>query len=200
MAWNVTGRSVELCSCEMFCPCWLGPEKEPDKGFCAGAFVWDIEAGESNGVNLQGTQVALRADWPGNFFAGGATARLFIGESATADQQRELEAIFSGKSGGPTEPLWDAVIDEWLPVAVAPIAITWGENPTVRIGSAADLKWEPLKDPTGKTTTVQGAAAMAAFGLETMDLASSAGSQWSDSDLQTLEGDSGTVHQFDWSS
>ena len=64
MAWNVSGRSVELCNCEMMCPCWLGPEKEPDKGWCAGAFAWDIQAGESNGVDLGGTKVAFRADWP----------------------------------------------------------------------------------------------------------------------------------------
>ena len=54
MAWSVNGRSIELCNCEMFCPCWLGPEKEPDKGWCAGAFVWEIGSGESNGVDLGG--------------------------------------------------------------------------------------------------------------------------------------------------
>ena len=30
MAWQVTGRSMEMCNCKQFCPCWLGPEGEPD--------------------------------------------------------------------------------------------------------------------------------------------------------------------------
>ena len=32
MSWKVSGRSIELCSCKMLCPCWLGPDGEPDKG------------------------------------------------------------------------------------------------------------------------------------------------------------------------
>ena len=30
MGWQLSGRSVELCSCKMLCPCWLGPEGSPD--------------------------------------------------------------------------------------------------------------------------------------------------------------------------
>ena len=200
MAWKLSGRSVELCNCEMMCPCWLGPEKEPDKGWCAGALAWDIQAGESNGVDLGGTKVAFRADWPNNFFAGEATARLYIDGAASSDQRRELDAIFSGKAGGHLEGLWGAVIEDWLPTQDTSIEIEWGETPTIKVGSVADLTMHPLQDANGKRTTVQGAAAMAAFGVESMDLASSAGNTRSDPDLRPLEGDSGTLHEFNWSS
>ena len=97
MAWQLSGRSMELCSCKMLCPCWLGPEGTPDEGWCAGAFGFDIQSGSSDGVDLGGTKVALAAEWPGNFFGGNGTARLYIGDSASDAQRRELEAIFSGK-------------------------------------------------------------------------------------------------------
>ncbi len=200
MAWTVSGRSVELCNCEMMCPCWLGPEKEPDKGWCASGFAWDIQTGESNGVDLGGTKVAFRADWPNNFFAGEGTARLYIDEAASSDQRQELDAIFRGQAGGPIEGLWSAVIGDWLPTQETSIEIEWGETPTIKVGSVADLTMHPLKDANGKRATVQGAAAMAAFQIESMELASSAGNTWSDPDLRPLEGDSGTLHEFNWSS
>jgi hypothetical protein len=58
----------------------------------------------------------------------------------------------------------------------------------------------PMKDQAGKTANVRGAAAMAAFQSESMDLASSKGSRWSDPDLRPWEGDSGTLHTLNWSS
>ncbi len=76
MPWQISGQSMEFCSCKMLCPCWLGPEGEPDEGWCAGAFGFDVQRGDSDGVDLSGTTVALTAEWPGNFFAGEGKARL----------------------------------------------------------------------------------------------------------------------------
>ena len=42
------------------------------------AFSFDIEKGQSDGVDLSGTRVALAADWPGNFFHGNGTGRLYL--------------------------------------------------------------------------------------------------------------------------
>jgi hypothetical protein len=143
--------------------------------------------------------VALRADWPNNFFHGQAKARLYI-DAGDAAQREQLDAIFRGQSGGPTEALFSAVISEWLPTEEAEIEVDWGESPTMKVGSVGNVTMQRLKDDTGKPTSLQGAAAMAGFQLETMDLASSAGSEWSDPDLRPLEGDSGTLHEFSWSS
>ncbi len=109
MAWSIRGRSLELCNCKQFCPCWLGPTGEPDQGWCGAAFGYDIKEGTSDGVDLGGCQVALGFEWPGNFFEGNGSARLYVDESASAEQRRELEAIFGGKKGGPLEAVWDAM-------------------------------------------------------------------------------------------
>ncbi len=69
MAWRMTGQLHELCSCNMWCPCWLGPEIEPDQGWCGGAILLDIEQGVSDGVNLDGCKAVWLGDWPANFWA-----------------------------------------------------------------------------------------------------------------------------------
>ena len=199
MTWSITTRAIELCSCKMLCPCWLGPEGVPDEGWCGGAFAFDVQQGNSDGVNLTGSQVVLLAEWPGNFFGGNGTARLYIGEGSDADQRRELEAIFSGKKGGPLEPLFGAVVAKWLPAQFTSVDIRWGDSPTISVGKVGQATLAPLKDQAGHTASVRGAAAMGAFQSESMDLASSKGSRWSDPDLRSWEGDSGTLHTLKWS-
>jgi hypothetical protein len=200
MTWNITSRAIELCSCKMLCPCWLGPEGIPDEGWCSGAFAFDIQQGNSDGIDLTGSRVVLAAEWPGNFFGGNGTARLYINEAANPEQRQELEAIFSGKKGGPLEPLFGAVIAKWLPAQFMAVDILWEEQPVIRVGNVGQAKLQPLKDQAGHSASVRGAAAMAAFGSESMDLASSKGSRFADPDLRAWEGDSGTLHSLKWSS
>jgi hypothetical protein len=54
MAWQLTGQIHEACSCKLLCPCWLGPEIEPDQGWCGGMILFDIEQGHADGVDLSG--------------------------------------------------------------------------------------------------------------------------------------------------
>jgi hypothetical protein len=198
VAWQVTGQLHELCSCKMLCPCWFGPA-EPDQGWCAGALVFDVERGNSDGADLGGKKVVVAAEWPGDFWGGNGTARLYIDESASPEQRRELEAIFSGKSGGPLEPVWAGVISKWLPSQTAKIEAQWGDNPSVSVGNVGQVKSERIKNEAGQPSIVQGAAAMAAFQLETMQVARTSGSRWTDPDMRHWEGDSGVVSQFKWS-
>jgi hypothetical protein len=198
MAWKVKGRSVELCSCNMLCPCWLGPEGTPDKGWCSGAFGFDVEEGESDGIRLNGSKVVLAAEWPGNFFGGNGTAKLYIDEGASAEQRRELEGIFAGKKGGHLEGLFGAVIAKWLPAQAEKIDVKWGDKPSIKVGDVGQVTLDPVKDPTGQPTKVQGAAAQAGFQIDSMELASSKGSAWRDPDLRAWSGDSGTLHKFNW--
>lgn len=198
MSWQVSGRSMELCSCKSFCPCWLGPDGVPDEEWCAAIFGFDVESGNSDGVDLSGSKVVFVAHWPANFFAGNGSARLYLEESASADQQRELEAIFSGKKGGLLEGLWGAVLSEWHPAQTGKIEIAWGDNPTVKVDGVGEALLKPFQDEAGNQATLSGAAAMGAFQMESMVLANGTQSNWSDPDLGDWQGDSGTIHRFDW--
>ena len=199
MAWQVSGRSLDLCSCKMWCPCWLGPEIEPDEGWCAHTFGFEVQKGSSDGVDLSGTTVAMTGEWPANFYAGGGKARLYIDESASEDQRRELDAIFSGKKGGHLGILWGAAIDEWLPATIANVAFSWGEKPILSVNGIGQATMRPLSNGAGKQTIVTGAMSQAGLDIDSMNLASSDGSQWSDPDFRSWKGSSGNLHEFDWS-
>jgi hypothetical protein len=149
-------------------------------------------------VNLGGTKVFLTAQWPGNFFLGDGTARLYIDDNASADQRRELEAILSGHKGGHLEALFGAAIAKWLPAKSAKVDIQWGDSPSVTVGDVGRATLQPIKNPMGQPTRVQGAMAQAGFNIDSMDLASSKGSRFSDPDMRAWEGDSGTLHKFNW--
>jgi hypothetical protein len=183
----------------MMCPCWLGPEGEPDQEWCSAAFGFEIETGQSDGVDLSDTRVALAADWPGNFFHGNGTGRLYLDARATKQQHAELEAIFSGKKGGMFQAVFGGVISSWRPAQVTNVDIQWGDTSSLTVGAVANAKLKALQDGTGKPTRVSGAVAHAALQIDGMQVASAKGSRWADPDMRSWDGDSGTLHSFDWS-
>ena len=91
-----------------------------------------------------------------------------------------------------------AIVTKVLPTQVTQIDIQWGDTTSIKVGNVGQVQLQPLKDPAGRPTKVQGAVTLAAFELDSMDLASSKGSRWSDPELRPWEGDSGTLHAFDW--
>ena len=54
MAWNLSGKMVETCTCNMFCPCWFGVKELMimDKGYCVGPILFRIQDGISNGTRV----------------------------------------------------------------------------------------------------------------------------------------------------
>jgi hypothetical protein len=161
--------------------------------------VYEIEQGAIEGLDVSGCKAALAAEWPGNFFGGKGTARLYVDVKASEAQRRELEAVFSGKKGGLFEGLMGAVVSRWLPAKTVPIDIQRGETLSVTVGEFAKATLVPFKDQAGRTATVQGTAAQGAFQSASMELASCKETRWSDPDLRKWEGDSGTIHSVKWS-
>lgn len=202
MAWNMDATMVELCSCKAMCPCWLGPDTVPDQGWCGGALLFDIEKGAVDGVDVSGCRAALAANWPGNFFGGNGTARLYLDSSASDAQRNALEAVLSGKKGGMFGAVLGQVVANWLPAKATGITIDRDEALSARVDGAGQVRLTPYKDPSGRTATVAGTLAQGAFQSPSMELASSKGSRWTDADFQhTWDGDSGTIHhKMSWSS
>ncbi len=195
MAWQLSGQMAESCSCKMLCPCIFGPA-EPDQGWCSGALAWDIQQGNSDGVNLAGTTVALALDLPGDYVSGNGTGRIYIGDSANADQRRELEAIFTGQKGGAFSAL-SALLSKVLPVQTTSISITTGESPAVRVGSIGQILLQRVKTESGRQATVNDAPLLEVFGIASTDLARGDGSRWSDPDMRSWSsGGTGSIGRF----
>ena len=202
MAWNLTTQLIESCSCNMLCPCWFGVKELQvlDQGYCASPLLFRIQQGSADGVDLSGCTVVLAGDWPGpTLLDGNGTSRLYIDEAATAEQQRELEAIFQGRKGGPMEVL-AGLTSKWLPTQVTKIEVQeQGDTLTANVGSFGRVKSQLLKNEVGRAMTMQnlGLTTALQFEDETAQLAPS-GSQWYDPDMprqfETKSGVRGICH------
>lgn len=201
MAWQLRGQLIETCSCNMFCPCWFGvPDLAvQDQGWCASAVAFRIQQGSADGVDLSGRTVVWAVDFPEVIFSGNGTARLWLEEGASAEQRRELEAIFQGKQGGPMSAV-GGLVSTWLPTRTAAIDVRdEGDTITVRVGDVGQVKSQRLRDPGGQGFTLRGGGFVAGLGLEEADLAPS-GSRWSDPEMpRQFETKSGARGAMTWS-
>ena len=50
MSWNLQGRYVETCSCELMCPCNLTMDHGATYDFCRATLAFDIREGESTAL------------------------------------------------------------------------------------------------------------------------------------------------------
>jgi hypothetical protein len=201
MNWNLSGRLIDCCSCNLACPCAFGLA-EPDRGWCSGSLTSDIQEGNSGGLSLTGTRVIWAVDLPGDFASGNGTARLYIDDSATAEQQGELEAIFMGKRGGPWELVADAIVSKWLPTRAIPIAIHFDKEIEINARDVGRVRLAPLVSAAGEPVKIINPGGFAPFGIGEIHCAYSSGTGWWDSGMRRWEATShgwGSVSRFSWS-
>lgn len=197
MAWELSGRGLEICSCKTFCPCWLTADAEPDEGWCSAVLAWDCQAGSSEGVDLANARFAIVADWPANFHKGDGKARLYIDSSTSAEQQAEIKGIFEGNKDGPIPALWSAVIDEWLPHTVADISIDWDQK-KIAVGAVGEATMHSLTDANGNQTHIYNSLSQVALGIDRMDLNTVEEASWADPDLRNWKVADGVNFDFAW--
>jgi hypothetical protein len=204
MAWNMTAEFIETCSCNMLCPCWYGVRElmVMDQGWCASAWLLRVQHGNADGVNLGGRTLAIALDFPGpTLYDGNGTARIYLDDGASADQRRELEAIFQGKKGGPWEILC-GLITTWLPTQATTIDIQEHDGTlTATVAGFGQVKSQRLTNEAGQPTTMQNSGFTTAlqFHNQTAQLAPGTGTHWSDPDMpRQFETKSGAVATFTW--
>src|SRR5215813_758398 len=99
MAYEVEGQLLEVCTCNILCPCWVG--EDPDNGTCDGLLGWHITKGSINGTSVVGHSIVALAHIPGNILKGNWKVRMYIDDKASAAQKDAILAVWSGKLGGP---------------------------------------------------------------------------------------------------
>ncbi len=136
MAYELEGKLLEVCDCNILCPCWVG--EDPDNGTCDALVAYVVEKGTVNGVDVSGRTLALIDHAPGNVLDGNWKAVLFVDEEATEEQQEALLNVFTGKLGGPIADL-AALVGEVVAVERVPITFTVEEGKgSIRIGAATN--------------------------------------------------------------
>lgn len=152
MTYRIEGRLLEVCTCNVLCPCWVG--EDPDGGTCDSALAWSIDTGTIEGVDVTGRTVALSVHIPGNVLAGNWRAVVYVDDGTTAEQQDALLKVFTGQLGGAIADL-AGLIGEVIAVERAPITFTVQEGKgNLTIGSVVDAELAPFQGATGATTTL----------------------------------------------
>jgi hypothetical protein len=174
-----------------------------DQGYCGSLNLLRISEGSSGDIDLSGLRLIVAILWPGpTLFDGDGTGRLYIDETASAAQRRELEAIFQGKKGGPMEIL-ASLTPTWLPSELTKVDVR-EENGTVSAAVApfGKLQSQLLKSEAGQPMTLQnvGFNIVLQFEDQTAEIAPGEGTYWSDPELpRPWVSRSGTVGRFTWS-
>jgi len=150
MAYTLEGRLLEVCNCNIACPCWLG--EDPDPGFCYSAEGYRVDNGIVDAVDVAGLTVGVLSHIPGNILAGNHRIMLIVDDNASPEQEQALVDLFTGKKGGPVaelSELWGEV------VAIERGRILFDVNKGkghLEIGAYVEADLAPYLGPTGEPT------------------------------------------------
>ncbi len=157
MAYQMEGRILEVCDCNVLCPCWIG--EDPDNGTCDAVVAYHIDKGTVGAVDVSGRTFASLVHIPGNIFQGNWMIVAYVDDEATSEQQEALLDVFTGKLGGPLAD-FAQLIGEVVAVERAPIAFEVEEGKgSLRIGSGmnpvVEADMASYMGATEKPTTLQ---------------------------------------------
>jgi len=112
-SWRMRGDVMEVCSCNVTCPCNFGGD--PTQVPCEAAFGFRIQDGNYGSTRLDALNVALIITIPGKLFDGGWTLGAYFDQRANEQQMQALGTIFSGQAGG-----WPAALGGLIATALPP--------------------------------------------------------------------------------
>ena len=152
MGYDLKGDLLEVCTCNVLCPCWIG--EDPDEGYCQSTLAYRFSEGTIDGIDVAGIVVAGEVHIPGNVLAGNWKRQLFISDTASKKQVAAIVDVLTGKKGGPLADLAQLIGEELEPQQ-APITCELVEGKgTLKVGDNLEAVMEPYKGPTGKVTTL----------------------------------------------
>jgi hypothetical protein len=152
VAYQLEGELLEVCNCNVLCPCWIG--EDPDNGTCDAVLAYHITTGSVDGVDVSGRTVVALGHIPGNVLKGNWKVALLVDDEASPEQFQAITNVWSGKLGGPVADL-ASLIGEVVAVEQAPVAFEVEEGRgTLRVGSVVEADMEPYHGPTGEVTTL----------------------------------------------
>jgi hypothetical protein len=153
MGYDIEGRLLEVCTCNVLCPCWVG--EDPDYKTCDTTIAWAIDSGTVSGTDVTGLTFAVSAHIPRNILEPRSwKAIVFVDDQASDAQQGVLLQLFTGELGGPVADL-AGLIGEVVGVERVPITFTVADGKgSLRIGETVTADMAPYVGATGKPTTL----------------------------------------------
>lgn len=101
MSWNLRGRYVETCSCELMCPCNLSLDHGATYDFCRASLAFDIREGSIEDTDIADCKIVIIIDTPKVMTDGNWRVGVFVDDQASDTQFDQLARVFGGQLGGP---------------------------------------------------------------------------------------------------
>lgn len=136
--WWAKGLIVENCACTLVCPGHMHFNQLCTHERCKGYWALRFDEGVFGDVALAGLRAVLAFDTPQRMIDGHWIQSLIIDESASPDQRRALEAMLTGRAGGPWEKL-AGFVGTQLPTEYRAIDMA-DDGPVKRVTIADRLK------------------------------------------------------------
>jgi hypothetical protein len=153
VGYSLEGTLLEVCSCNVLCPCWIG--EDPDGGTCYSVNAYHIDRGQISGVDVSGRSAVLVNRIPGNVLAGNWEVVLLVDDGASAEQRDALVAALSGQLGGPLADL-AGLYGTVKAVQSVPISHqVRGGTGMLHIPGMVEAEMEPYRGPDGSVTTLR---------------------------------------------
>jgi hypothetical protein len=137
-AWFARGLIFENCACTLVCPGHMHFSQLCTHERCKGYWAFRFDEGAFDNISLAGVKAVIAFDTPQRMVDGQWTQSLIIDTAASADQRRAIEAILTGRAGGPWAKLASFVATQ-MPTEFLPIEIA-DEGGTKRVSIVDRLK------------------------------------------------------------
>jgi hypothetical protein len=152
MSYQLEGSLLEVCNCNILCPCWVG--EDPDNGTCDSVNTYHINSGNIDGVDVSGRTISFLVHIPGNVLKGNWKVAAVVDDGASDEQMNAMVNAFGGKLGGPLADVAQ-LVGEVVSVERAPITFEVNEGAgTLKVGGVVDAEMAPYRGPTGVVTTL----------------------------------------------
>jgi hypothetical protein len=152
MAYHLEGKLLEVCDCNVLCPCWIG--ENADNGTCDAVVAYHIDKGTVDGTDVSGLSLALLVHIPGNILQGNWTVGLVVDDKATQQQQEAIVNVWSGKLAGPVADL-AKLVGQVVTLQRAPISFAVDEGQgKLQIGDLVEAEMSPYRSPSGAVTSL----------------------------------------------
>ncbi len=141
--YHLKGHLLGACNCAWGCPCNF--EEPPSYGPCEGVYLWQVDSGHYNGVDLSGLVISEVSKFPEAIHLGNGTSVYLLDERANDEQRQAMESMI--KNEAPFSVFID-LPPTFLGFRYVPFQVTIdGINSHATIPGKLDMHLTPMKNP-----------------------------------------------------
>jgi hypothetical protein len=148
--WQIEGKYVEYCSCDLGCPC--ESMADPTYGHCTGLVGFKIEKGHCEEVPLDDLAVVATFYFPRAIHHGQGVFQPILDARADEAQRNALFYILSGEDqpAGTMFQIFSVIIETIKDPQFLPIEFEWDldrRQAHIAIAGVVDARSEPIRNP-----------------------------------------------------